>query len=64
MIKGCHDTTLKTAVAGQRAADPTAQEAPDRGRAARLQIELSGLGGREDGPSARGRRGGAGARGQ
>ena len=41
-----------------RAAAP---ETRDRGRAARVPVELSGLGGRGDGSSARGHRGGAGA---
>ena len=40
-----------------------APKARDRGRAARLPVQLSGLGGRGNGPSARGDRGGAGARG-
>ena len=46
--------------------DDTAQDAPappDRGRGARLPVVVTGLGGRGDGPPARGHRGGAGARG-
>ena len=39
-----------------------AQEAPDRGGAPWIPVELSGLGGRGDGPSARGCRGGLGSR--
>ena len=42
----------------RKAAAPASPELQDRGRAARLPLELSGLGGRRDGSSARGHRSG------
>ena len=45
----------------RKAAAPASPELQDRGRAARLPLELSGLGGRRDGSSARSHRSGAGA---
>ena len=45
----------------RKAAAPASPELQDRGRAARLPLELPGLGGRGDGSSARSHRSGAGA---
>ena len=45
----------------EKAAAPASPELQDRRRAARLPLELSGLGGRRDGSSARSHRSGAGA---